>query len=65
MYRIEKLLKELSEFMPNRFIVIQRELTKIFEESWRGLPHEILLQLPNKIVKGEFVIIISPLNWKF
>ncbi|MBK7106726.1 MAG: 16S rRNA (cytidine(1402)-2'-O)-methyltransferase [Ignavibacteriae bacterium] len=65
MYRIEKLLKELNEYMPNRFIVIQRELTKKFEESWRGLPSEILLQLPNKIIKGEFVIIISPLNWKF
>lgn len=65
MYRIEKLLKELNESMPNRFIVIQRELTKKFEESWRGLPNEILLELPNKIIKGEFVIIISSLNWKF
>ncbi|MBK8946515.1 MAG: 16S rRNA (cytidine(1402)-2'-O)-methyltransferase [Ignavibacteriae bacterium] len=64
MYRIEKLLRELNEFIPNRFIVIQRELTKKFEESWRGFPNEILLELPNKIIKGEFVIIISPLNWK-
>ena len=36
-YRIEKLLNELSEYMPNRIIVVQRELTKKFEESWRGL----------------------------
>lgn len=62
-YRIEKLLTELSEFMPTRTIVVQRELTKKFEESWRGLPSEILDDLPNKITKGEFVVIISPNSW--
>lgn len=64
MYRIEKLLTELVNYMPKRFIVVQRELTKMFEESWRGLPEEIILELPSKIIKGEFVVIISPLNWK-
>jgi len=63
-YRIEKLLKELTEYMPKRFIVIQRELTKKFEESWRGYPKEILEDFPYKTNKGEFVVVISPLNWK-
>jgi 16S rRNA (cytidine1402-2'-O)-methyltransferase len=63
-YRIEKLLKELSEFMPDRIVVVQRELTKMFEESWRGYPNDILTSLPEKTVKGEFVVIISPLSWK-
>jgi len=63
-YRIEKLLNELTEYMPQRFIVVQRELTKKFEESWRGIPKEILDDLPYKTKKGEFVVIISPLNWK-
>ncbi|MCB0751475.1 MAG: 16S rRNA (cytidine(1402)-2'-O)-methyltransferase [Ignavibacteriae bacterium] len=63
-YRIEKLLTELNNYMPKRFIVVQRELTKMFEESWRGLPAEIILEIPNKVIKGEFVVIISPLNWK-
>ena len=62
-YRIEKLLKELSEFMPTRTVVVQRELTKKFEESWRGLPSKILEEIPNKITKGEFVVIISPISW--
>jgi 16S rRNA (cytidine1402-2'-O)-methyltransferase len=62
-YRIEKLLNELKDYMPTRLIVIQRELTKMFEESWRGFPSELLKILPQKTLKGEFVIIISPSNW--
>lgn len=58
-YRIEKLLNELNEFMPDKFIVICRELTKKFEETWRGTPKELLDDLPNKVTKGEFVILIS------
>jgi len=62
-YRIEKLLKELSEYMPGRFLVVQRELTKKFEESWRGFPKDILESLPYKVIKGEFVLIIAPKKW--
>ncbi|HKI77283.1 MAG TPA: 16S rRNA (cytidine(1402)-2'-O)-methyltransferase [Ignavibacteriaceae bacterium] len=63
-YRVEKLLKELTEYMPERLIVVCRELTKKFEEVWRGKPGEILADLPNKTSKGEFVFIISPLEWE-
>ena len=49
--------------MPTRTVVVQRELTKKFEESWRGLPSKILEEIPNKITKGEFVVIISPISW--
>lgn len=63
-YRIEKLLNELNEYMPERFVVIQRELTKKFEESWRGKPDEILAQFSEFTLKGEFVIVISPFSWK-
>lgn len=63
-YRIEKLIDELAEYMPERYIVVCRELTKKFEECWRGYPEEIKEQLPTKVIKGEFVIVISPKNWK-
>lgn len=62
-YRIEKLIKELNEYMPERFIVICRELTKKFEECWRGKPEELITILPEKIIKGEFVVIVSPKGW--
>jgi len=63
-YRIEKLIEELAEYMPERIVVVQRELTKKFEEAWRGRPGDILTEMPNKVIKGEFVVVISPLEWR-
>lgn len=63
-HRIEKLLNELNEYMPGRLIVICRELTKKFEEVWRGYPEEILSTLSDRIIKGEFVVVIAPIGWK-
>ena len=62
-YRIEKLLKELNEFLPNRFVVVCREITKKFEENWRGFPKDILETVENKTIKGEFVVVIAPKDW--
>jgi len=62
-YRIRKLLEELNTFMPDRLVVICRELTKKFEESRRGYPAELLLSFTNEINKGEFVIVIAPKDW--
>ncbi|GAB4298905.1 MAG: 16S rRNA (cytidine(1402)-2'-O)-methyltransferase [Ignavibacteriaceae bacterium] len=62
-YRIEKLLHELNNYLPERFIVICRELTKMFEETWRGKPQEILDSLQSRTIKGEFVILIAPRGW--
>lgn len=64
MYRIEKLLKELNEYLPERFIVVCREITKKFEETWRGFPRELVESFSEKISKGEFVVVIAPKDWK-
>lgn len=63
-YRIEKLIAELNEYMPERYVVVTRELTKKFEESWRGKPGELLAELKTKVIKGEFAVVIAPLSWK-
>jgi 16S rRNA (cytidine1402-2'-O)-methyltransferase len=63
-YRIKKLVDELTEYMPKRYIVVCRELTKKFEETWRGYPTEIKEVIDEKISKGEFVIVVAPKNWK-
>jgi 16S rRNA (cytidine1402-2'-O)-methyltransferase len=63
-YRIEKLLNELSEYLPDRFVVVCREITKKFEETWRGFPKDILQSFEQKVSKGEFVIVIAPKDWK-
>jgi len=64
MYRIEKLLNELSEYLPERFVVVCREITKKFEETWRGFPKDLVESFPEKISKGEFVVVIAPKDWK-
>ncbi len=63
-YRIEKLIEELNNFMPDRFIVVCRELTKKFEECWRGFPSDILAFINSRTIKGEFVVVIAPRDWK-
>ncbi len=62
-YRIKKLVDELAEYLPDRYIVVCRELTKKFEETWRGYPNEIKEVIDEKISKGEFVVVISPKDW--
>lgn len=61
-YRIEKLLAELCTYMPQRQIVVARELTKKFEDVWRGTASELSADLHNKTIKGEFVVVLSPLR---
>ncbi|HZW39252.1 MAG TPA: 16S rRNA (cytidine(1402)-2'-O)-methyltransferase [Ignavibacteriaceae bacterium] len=63
-YRIEKLLQELKEYMPERNVVVCRELTKKFEEVWRGKPEELLNDFVNKTNKGEYVVVIAPLKFR-
>lgn len=58
-YRVEKLLGELNDLMPGRPIVLARELTKKFEEFMRGSPVELMTQLKERSIKGEFVVLIG------
>lgn len=60
-YRIIKTLTLLQKIMPEKQVVIGRELTKKFEEVLRGKPKEILEKIQGK-VKGEIVILISTME---
>lgn len=59
-YRLERLLAELSEVMPEREIVIARELTKKFEEFLRGSPANLLQLTRQRRLKGECVVLVGP-----
>jgi 16S rRNA (cytidine1402-2'-O)-methyltransferase len=61
-YRIDKLLGELNEVFPERQIVLARELTKKFEEYLRGKPAELLELLKTRTLKGEFVVMVAPVE---
>ena len=63
-FRIEKLIIELVEYIPERYVVVCRELTKKFEETWRGYPKQLKNDLDKKTIKGEFVVVIAPKGWK-
>ena len=61
-HRFIKTLQSLQEIIPDRKIVVAREITKMFEEFKKGTVSEIFehyTQHPDKI-RGEFVIMIGP-----
>lgn len=60
-HRILKTLESLKNHMPDRKVIIARELTKIFEQIISGTPEELLSYFeenPDK-VRGEFVVLIK------
>lgn len=59
-FRIEKLLGELAVVVPNRQIAVGRELTKKFEEFWRGTAADVAATISKRTLKGEFVVLIAP-----
>ncbi len=58
-HRIKKALLELSEVSGEREIVLCRELTKIFETTYRGTAKEVLEKLEDDKTLGEFVVVIN------
>ena len=61
--RVRKTLEDLKEFFgPDRKISLSREISKIYEETYRGTIEDAIDYLSNKNPKGEFVICIDKLG---
>ncbi len=60
-HRIEKTLAQLPQ---DRLLVVCRELTKLYETTYRGTAAEVLEALSKTSKKGEFVVVVAPQNWK-
>ena len=61
--RVIKTLQDLKEFFgSDRRISLSREISKIYEETYRGTIEDALAHLSNKNPKGEFVICIDKLG---
>jgi 16S rRNA (cytidine1402-2'-O)-methyltransferase len=59
-HRLLKALEQFKEYFgSNRQICVSRELTKIYEENFRGTIDEALQYYTKKGVKGEIVLILS------
>lgn len=61
-HRLSKTLNDMLEILGNRKISISREITKKFEEIYRGNIEEVIKETEN--VKGEIVIVLSGNNEK-
>jgi 16S rRNA (cytidine1402-2'-O)-methyltransferase len=65
-HRFPRLLEELKENLnPDRIIVVGREISKIYEDFFRGNISEALDYFNEENTRGEFVVGIAPLNFKF
>jgi len=64
-HRIIKTLNDLLLFFSeNRMIAISREMTKIYQETYRGSIKQTLEHFKRELPKGEFVICISGKSYK-
>ncbi len=58
-HRLLDLLKSILDVLGNRKVSISRELTKVYEETFRGTILEAIERFESQGVKGEFVLIIE------
>ena len=58
-HRILKTLKEIKETFGDRYVVIVREITKLYEEIIRGTTSELIERLEENPIKGEIVLLIK------
>ncbi len=57
--RILRTLKDIKEYLGERYVVITRELTKVYEEVIRGSVSELIEKIEKKPLKGEIVLLIK------
>ncbi|MEW6659407.1 MAG: 16S rRNA (cytidine(1402)-2'-O)-methyltransferase [Thermodesulfobacteriota bacterium] len=57
--RLLATLEEIAAVMGNRLVLVVRELTKKFEEAWRGPVEEVAGQLAGREIKGECTLVLS------
>jgi len=62
-YRLTKALEQFIEhFGEERRVSVSRELSKLYEENFRGTLNEALAHFSEKTVKGEIVIVLEGKN---
>jgi len=57
--RLSRTLEELAATMPDRRVLVVRELTKKFEQSWRGPLPQVAAELKDAAIKGECALVLS------
>ncbi len=57
--RVARTLREMGDSLGDRQVLVVRELTKKFEESWRGPLKEVAARLAAGDLKGECTLVLS------
>jgi len=57
--RLGSLLEDAAQILGERRVVVAREMTKVYEEVYRGTITEVLDQLGEEEVKGEVTVILE------
>ncbi len=58
-YRIVEALEDILSVLGNRRICVAREMTKMFEEYWRGSVHGALEYFKSQPPRGEFTLVVE------
>ncbi len=58
--RVAETLADIADVLGARETAVARELTKVHEEVWRGLPGELAAKADSGALRGEFVIMVAP-----
>ena len=59
-FRLVKALEQFLEYFgADRNVSVSRELSKLFEENFRGTVAEVLAHFQSKTIKGEIVIVLE------
>lgn len=58
-HHLMKTLEWMKEIAPEKKIFIARELTKLYEETLEGPPHELIEHFQKKKILGEYVLVFS------
>jgi 16S rRNA (cytidine1402-2'-O)-methyltransferase len=57
--RLAGTLAEMAQHFGDRKVLVVRELTKVFEEAWRGPITEVAARLADREIKGECTLVLS------
>jgi 16S rRNA (cytidine1402-2'-O)-methyltransferase len=58
-HRLLALLEDIQAVLGERNVVVARELTKLYEEIWRGTPGAALEHFAEGTVRGEITVVIA------
>lgn len=58
-HRIIEMLESIQNIFGERKLSVSREISKLYEEIYRGTPSSVIEELNNQEIRGEFVVVVE------